>query len=86
MSFGVVQTMITTLKNNENLCSKREKFKRRYGHNSLQEKPEYDFPEATPELLKDIRKKIKKERQVRRLKDIMLTVILFIGLVYVFLY
>lgn len=86
MSFGVVQTMITTLKNNENLRSKREKFKRRYGHNSFQEKPEYDFPEATPELLKDIRKKIKKERQVRRLKDIMLTVILFIGLVYVFLY
>ena len=84
MSFGVVQTMITTLKNNENLRSKREKFKRRYGHNSFQEKPEYDFPEATPEYLEEIRKKLKKENQILWIKITVISVVIIGCLLYLF--
>ena len=53
MSFGVVQTMITTLKNNENMRSKRDKFKRSASKRSISKKPEYDFPKATPEQLEE---------------------------------
>lgn len=83
MSFGVVQTMITTLRNNDNLRSKREKFKKKYGKNISIEKPEYDFPEATPEILNAIRKKIKKDNQILWLKVIILTFLILSFLVWI---
>ncbi|MUU77907.1 hypothetical protein [Winogradskyella endarachnes] len=83
MSFGVVQTMISTLRNNDNLRSKREKFKKKYGKNISIEKPEYDFPEATPEILNAIRKKIKKDNQILWLKVIILTFLILSFLVWI---
>ncbi|WP_299099092.1 hypothetical protein [uncultured Winogradskyella sp.] len=76
MSFGVVQTMITTLKNNDNMRSKRKKFKKGYSRTIFSEKPEYDFQEATPELLKSIEKKVKRDNRILWLKVGIITFII----------
>jgi hypothetical protein len=81
MSFGVVQTMITTLKNNEKMRSKRDKFKRSVGGFSRTGKPEYDFPKATPKMLNDIKDKLRKEHKRRMIKVVVLTIVIFSGLV-----
>jgi len=85
MSFGVIQTMITTLKNNEKMRSKREKFKRTFGSNSSNKKPEYDFPEATPEVLNEIRYRLKKENKILWIKIIGFTIIIVAGMVWMLL-
>lgn len=85
MSFGgSAQAMITTLKNNEKMRSKRDKFKRILGRNCSNVKPQYDFPEATPEILREIRNKLKKENQVIRIKILCATAVIIISLVWVF--
>ncbi|NRD20848.1 hypothetical protein HNV08_12395 [Winogradskyella eckloniae] len=76
MSFGVVQTMIITLKNNDNLRSKSVRFKNEYRRKVNPEKPEYDFPKATPELLIAIEKKLKKDNRILRLKVVIITVLI----------
>ena len=80
---GSVQAMITTLKNNEKMRSKRGDFKRSV-HSSgySKQKPEYNFPEATPQMLKEIRERLQKERKRRTYKVVALTIILFLGLAY----
>jgi len=81
MSFGVVQTMITTLKNNEKMRSKRDKFKRPLKSRYPKTKPEYNFPKATPEMLRSIRERLIKENKIRMTKVIILTIILFSALI-----
>jgi len=80
---GSVQAMITTLKNNEKMRSKRGDFKRTV-HNSgySKQKPEYDFPEATPQMLNEIKERLQKEGKRRTYKVVALTIILFLGLAY----
>ena len=86
MSFGgSAQAMITTLKNNEKMRSKREKFKRTFGSNSSNEKPEYDFPEATPEMLNEIRSRLKKENRILWVKIIGFTLVIVAGIVWMLL-
>lgn len=80
---GAVQAMITTLKNNEKMRSKRSKFKTSVGSYRRKQKPEYDFPEATPELLETIKEKLQKEQRRRMVIVWVLTVLIFLGLVYV---
>ena len=87
MSFGgSVQAMITALKNNEKMRSKRDKFKRPLNGSYAKVKPEYDFPEATPEMLQSIKERIVKEDKRIKIKVIALTIILFLGLVLSFYY
>lgn len=84
MSFGgSVQAMITTLKNNEKMRSKRGNFKKTV-HSSgySKQKPEYDFPEATPQILNEIKERIQRERKRRTFKVVALTISLFLGLAY----
>ena len=84
MSFGgSVQAMITTLKNNEKMRSKRRKFKKSVSNSGSKEKPEYDFPEATPKMLQDIRTKLQGEHKRRMIKVVTLTVIIFFILVFI---
>ena len=67
---GSVQAMITTLKNNEKMRSKRGNFKKTV-HSSgySKQKPEYDFPEATPQILNEIKERIQNfQRQVQWLR------------------
>lgn len=60
---GAMMAMITSLKNN-NRRKKRMPFDKQcasgYGAG---EKVEFDFPEVTPEVLKNIRERLQKERR-----------------------
>lgn len=85
MSFGVIQAMITSLKNNEKMRTKRNKFKHVPGKRSGI-KTQYDFPEATPELLIEIRDKLRKENRIRMTKIIVVTIIVSLSIAGVFLF
>ena len=74
---GSAQAMITILKNNEKMRSKRAKFKRSVSGSGTKVKPEYDFPEATPKMLQDIRTRLQRERKRMMVKVVILTVIVF---------
>ena len=79
---GAAQSMITILKNNEKMRSKRTKFKKTLGGNNSIEKTEYNFPEATPEMLKTLRERLQKEqRQLMIKRFILFGVILIITIV-----
>lgn len=84
MSFGVIQAMITSLKNNEKMRTKRIKFKHVPGKRSGI-KPQYDFPEATSEMLIEIQKRIKREKKLLWIKVMMLSV-LIIGILVWMIY
>lgn len=71
---------------NRSLLSQRDKFVNRLGGYNTDKKTEYNLPKATPKQLSDIRKRLKEERKTRMLKVILFTVILFLGLVYLFAY
>lgn len=86
MSFGgSAQAMITSLKNNEKMRTKRDKFKHVPGKRSGI-KPKYDFPEATPEMLIEIRDKLRKENMIRMTKIIIVTIVLSLLIASVFLF
>lgn len=85
MSFGVVQTMITTLKNNEKMRSKRDKFKKTLGGYGKNEKVEYNLPKATPEQLQEIKIRIKRENKIMWIKVVLLSTVIIIALVWVLL-
>jgi len=65
MSFGgAVSSMITSLRNNEKLRSKRKHFdKNAVGSYSEKAKPEYDLPEATPRVLRSIKTKMQEDQR-----------------------
>lgn len=80
---GSVQAMITSLKNNDRRRKKHKPFdKNKVGGYGESSKPEYDFPEATPEILSEIRERLIKERKVRVVKIIVVTVVLVAALVW----
>jgi len=86
MSFGgSAQAMITSLKNNEKMRTKRDKFKHVPGKRSGI-KPKYDFPEATPEMLIEIRDKLRKENRIRMTKIIIVTIVLSLLIASVFFF
>ncbi len=60
----------------------RDRFINRLGGYNSDKKTEYNFPKATAKQLKAIRKRLKAERKVRMFKVIILSLILFLGLVY----
>lgn len=64
----------------------RYKFKNTLGGYGKNKKTEFEFPKATNKQLRDIAKRLKEEHQLRMIKVIVLTIILFIGLVAVFVY
>lgn len=73
MAFGGVGSMNIVLKNNRNLLSnhKREKFKNTLGTYTKRKKLEYNFPKASPQLLKSIRDRMIFENEQRqRIKNI----------------
>jgi len=85
MSFGVIQGMIASLNNNEKMRTKRDKFKhvprKRSGI-----KPKYDFPKVTPEMLIEIRGKLRKENRIRMTKNLVVTIIVSLMMTGVFLF
>lgn len=84
MSFGAVQSMISSLKNNEKMRSKRTKFKKTLGGNNSIEKTEYNFPEATPEMLKKLRERLQKEQRHQSIKQFIILVISIAITIFIF--
>ncbi|WP_179005042.1 hypothetical protein [Winogradskyella forsetii] len=78
--------MITSVRNNLNLLSKRDRMKNRLAGFNSDKKTEYNLPKATTKQLKDIAKRLKEERKIRMLKVISLTVLGFFGLVCILTY
>ncbi|WP_055446789.1 hypothetical protein [Lacinutrix mariniflava] len=85
MSFGAVQSAITSMKNNRNLLSKRDRLKKTLSGSEIK-KPEYNLPKSTPETIKRIKEKIIREDKLRKQKRILLIVIFSIILVSTFVY
>ncbi|WP_369997383.1 hypothetical protein [Winogradskyella sp.] len=79
-------SMVVSVKNNLKLLSKRDRLKNRLGGYNSEVKTEYDLPKASNKQLSTLAKRLKEERKIRMTKVIIVTAILFIGLVYVFLY
>ncbi|WP_299521273.1 hypothetical protein [Winogradskyella sp.] len=82
----------TSVRNNLKLLSYRKKakdrlgLKNRLGTNSSGAKTEYNLPKPTTKELNAIAKRLKKEHKTRMGKVIVVTILLFLGLVYAFVY
>ena len=85
MSFGIVQSAIATMKSNRSLLSKRERLQNTLS-GSENEKPEYDLPKSTPETLKRIQEKIKRENKLRLKKRLVIITVVMICLILFLLY
>ena len=58
------ESMLSSLKSNKSIkLDKSTRFKKTLGGYGKNKKPEYDFPEASPELLKEIRLKTQKDHK-----------------------
>ena len=78
---GSVQSMIAIIKNNEKMRSSRKKFKKTLGGYGSHSKPEYNFPKATPEILQEIRERLKKEKKKRVIKQGVIWTLLLVAFV-----
>ena len=84
MSFGGAQGMITSLKNNAKQRSNKAKFKSSYTSITPSKAIEFEFPVATPEMLDEIKVRLKVARKKRIIKQAILFVVLAI-VIYVVL-
>ncbi|MCB0445690.1 MAG: hypothetical protein KDC68_08595 [Gelidibacter sp.] len=78
---GSVQSMIAIIKNNEKMRSSRKKFKKTLGGYGSHSKPEYNFPKATPEILQEIRERLKKEQKKRVISQGVIWTLLLVAFV-----
>lgn len=79
-------SMSVSVKNNLNLLSKRDRLKRRLGGYNPELKTEYNLPSASTKQLNAIARRLKQERKIRMIKVVVVTIILFFGLLCAFLY
>jgi len=63
---GSAAAMNAAMKNNRNLLKKRKRLKDNLGGYSNGERPEFDFPEATPKVLSAIRERLLQENEIVR--------------------
>ncbi|MEC3907124.1 hypothetical protein VOI54_08835 [Tamlana sp. 2201CG12-4] len=85
MSFGVVQSAISTIRNNRNLLPKREKLKNKLS--GKEGKPfEAKVADASPLELKRIRDKLQKEHREIRIKQLVFVAVIMLILISVFIY
>lgn len=83
---GSIASMIASLKAN-NRRTKREAFEKGTSYYSANtKKAEFDFPEATPELLKSIRENLQKERKQYILRWIISCILFFLMAIGLFIY
>ncbi len=86
MPFG--ESFLTTIKNNKSIMlDKSRRFRKTSGSFDWSKSQQFDFPKATPQELKRIREKLKREQRKTRVKQILIfcVVILIIILVFVYL-
>ncbi len=77
---------MSVINNNRKLLPQRDMFKNRLGGYGAEKKTQYNLPKATTKQLKEIRKRLKEDRKTRMQKVVLLTIILFFGLMCVFAY
>jgi len=75
-----------TIKNNRKLLPQRDRFKNTLGGYSSGRKTEYNLPKAKAEHLKHIKNQLKKDRNIRMIKVVVLTIMLFLLLISVLIY
>ncbi|SHG61051.1 hypothetical protein [Winogradskyella jejuensis] len=81
------ESMLSTIRSNKSIRIDKSKHFRKtksvYGENS---KTEYNFPEASPELLEKIKERIQKENKKTRTKMVVIsTVLVVVVLILLFL-
>lgn len=76
--------MITSVKNNSQLLSKRERFKKGMGLSSSRLKSETSFPSATPLQIQKLRRQLQAENKRKQLQTNVATVVFSIILVMFF--
>lgn len=77
---------MTVINYNRNQLQKRDKFKHTLGGYDPDKKTVYNLPNATTKQLKEIRKRLKVEHNLRMTKVVILTLILSLVLVLIFGY
>ena len=77
------ESMISSLKSNESIkLDKSKRFRKTMGGYSKSKRTEYDFPKATPELIKRIKEKmLKQHKRQHRVSIILLGSILIVALI-----
>lgn len=77
------ESMRSTLKSNKSIMlDKSKRYRKTLGGYDKNRKIEFNLPKATPEQLKEIRQKLKKENQNLWIKILSITAILIVGLVW----
>ncbi len=78
-----IMAMNLAIKNNRKLLPQRDKFKRTLGGYSVSKTTEYNLPKATTKQLSFLRKNLQRDRKIRMLKVVALTIVLFVTLMIV---
>lgn len=89
MSFGVIQSMIISIRNNKNLLNKRKRFQSGLGLNGNNSKPKYTYKKPTAEQIRNLKKRLQKENQRKQLQTnitmlVLLILIIALGYLLVF--
>ncbi|WP_299338458.1 hypothetical protein [uncultured Psychroserpens sp.] len=79
---GAMMHMITSLKNNKRRRRKRKSFSNDSLNSVGAEKPVYDFPEATPEVLSKIKKDMLKDQKTDRIRSIVIIIFILTLIIY----
>lgn len=85
MPFG--ESFLTVIKNNKSIMlDKSRRFRKTTGGFDWSKSKQFDFPKTTPEELKRIREKLKKEQRQIRFKQILVLSIIMLILISTFIY
>lgn len=83
---GAVSAMITSLKNNSRQKKRAHFDKNSTGGYGDYQKPEYNFPEATPQVLRQVREKMENQKKVFQRKAIIVGILFIILAVSLLIY
>lgn len=82
----LAESMISSLKSNKSvMLDKSKRFRKTFGGYNKDRKGNFNFPEATPEILFEIRKKLKSEQQILWLKISIVSIVIITPLVWMLL-
>jgi hypothetical protein len=82
----LAESMISSLKSNKSIrLDKSKRFRKTLGGYDKGRKGNFDFPQSTPEMLLEIRKKLKREQQILWLKISIVSVVIITSLFWMLL-
>jgi hypothetical protein len=78
----LVDTMLSTVRSNKSaMLDKSKHFRKTTGSKSKKTKTEYDFPESSPEVLSNIREKLKLQNEKTRTKQFIIFMVLVVVII-----